>query len=162
MTRTFTLPERKGAAPKVGQQPPQLQHSNLGPESIRKALKNWAFSVFPNVTEHDTEISVPTTRALWLSEVVPAAHDDAFMPTPGSREFAHIHADGSLHLVVDTVVEQEILHKKWGIRHMYYESGVKEMLVYSPRDEDEMSVIKRIVVESYRYASGDLDTQIDK
>jgi hypothetical protein len=161
MATDFTLPEREGPAPEVGQQPPQLQHSDLGPDTIRASLKEWAFSAFPNVSEHDTEISVPTTRALWLNEDVPAAHDDAFMPTPGSREFAHIHADGSLHLVVDVAIEQEILNKKWGIRHMYYDRGVKEMLVYSPRDEDEMKTVKRIMIESYRYATGDVETQFD-
>ena len=153
----FELPVRDGDHPQIGQQPPQLQFSDLGPEDIRLALKEWAFSTFPNVSEHDTMISVATSRALWLDESISAAHDDAFMPPPGSREFCHLHKDGSFHAVVDTVVEDEILKKQWGVRHMYYDRGVKEMLVYAPRNRDELVAAKKIITESYRYASGDID-----
>jgi hypothetical protein len=157
MTSRIELPIREGEHPKIGQEPPQLQYSDFGPEDVRLALKEWAFSTFPNVIEHDTAISVPTSRALWLDEGVSAAHDDAFMPTPGSREFCHLHQDGSFHAVVDVAIENEILEKQWGVRHMYYHRGVKEMLIYAPRNHDELIVSKKIIAESYRYASGDVD-----
>jgi phospholipase/carboxylesterase len=157
MVSRIELPVREGEHPEIGQEPPQLQFSDLGPEDIRLALKEWAFSTFPNVVEHDTAISVPTSRVLWLDEGVSAAHDDAFMPTPGSREFCHLHEDGSFHAVVDVLVEDEVLKKQWGVRHMYYDRGVKEMLVYAPRNNDELIVAKKIITESYRYASGDID-----
>jgi len=160
MKTEFSLPPRDGDVPEIGQQPPQLQYSDLGPENIREAFKAWAFSVFPNVREHDTLISVPTSRALWLDESVPAAHDDAFMPPSGSREFCHLHEDGSFHTVVDVSIEDEILSKHWGVRHMYYDQGVKEVLVYAPRTDNEVLVAKRIIIESYRYATGDLDSDI--
>jgi len=35
------------------------------------------------------------------------------------------------------------------------EYAVKEVLIYAPRDDNELIVAKRIIVESYRYASGD-------
>jgi hypothetical protein len=152
------LPRREGAAPEIGQQPPQLQFSDLGPDYIRQQLKQWALGTFPNVEELDTLISVPTSRALWLLESVAAAHPDAFMPPAGSREFCHLHQDGSLHAVVDTTVEHQILESEWGVRHMYFDRGVKEMLIYAPRNEAEVAVVKRLVVESYRYASGDTST----
>ncbi len=155
------LPFRVGEHPEIGREPPQLQFSDLGPEDVRLELKKWAFNTFPNVTEHDTAISVPTSRALWLDEKVSAAHDDAFMPTPRSREFCHLHEDGSFHAVVDTPVEDEILEKRWGVRHMYFDRGVKEMLVYAPRNDDELIVAKKIITESYRYASGDVSFVLD-
>ena len=157
MNDTFKLPIRKGDHPNIGQQPPQLQYSDFGSAEIRHALKSWAFSTFPNVQEHDTLISVPTSRALWLDRKIPAAHDDAFMPPVNSREFCHIHEDGSFHAVVDVTVEDEVLEKQWGVRHMYYDRGVKEVLVYAPRDTSELVVAKKIIVESYRYASGDME-----
>jgi hypothetical protein len=155
------LPIRKGDPPEIGMQPPQLQFSDLGPEHIRLALKTWAFSTFPDVRENDTLISVPTSRALWLDEAVQAAHDDAFMPPLGSREFCHLHEDGSFHAVVDIPVEDEILAKQWGVRHMFYDRGVKEVLVYAPRNDDELNVAKRIITESFRYASGNVDFVLD-
>jgi hypothetical protein len=156
MIENLNLPIRVGDAPEIGQVPPQLQFSDLGPEAVRLALKVWAFQAFPKAREHDTLISVPSSRALWLDESVPVVHDDAFMPPSGSREFCHLHEDGSFHAVVDRSVEDEILEKGWGVRHMYYDRGVKEVLVYAPRDAQELMLAKSIVIESYRYASGDL------
>ena len=160
MKQSFELPPRDGDHPEIGQQPPQLQFSDLGSEDIRLALHQWAFSTFPNVEEHDTLISVPTTRALWLDEKVSVAHDDAFMPAGHSREFCHLHQDGSFHAVLDVSVENEILIKQWGVRHMYYDRGVKEVLVYAPRNEKELIIAKKIIVESYRYASGDMNPKL--
>lgn len=145
MDNIFELPIREGDHPKIGQEPSQLQFSDLGPEKIRLTLKEWSFSTFPNVREHDTLISVPTSRALWLDEKILAAHDDAFMPPLNSREFCHLHEDGSFHTVVGVVVENEILEKQWGVRHMYYGRGVKEVLVYAPRNEAELIVAKKLL-----------------
>jgi len=155
MTDGFELPFRVGEPPEIGQVPPQLQFSDLGPDSIRLALREWAFGAFENVKEHDTLISVTSSRALWLDESVPAAHADAFMPPAGSREFCHLHEDGSFHAVVDVPIEDEILRTGWGVRHMYYDRGVKEVLVYAPRDDDELEVAKKVISMSYLYASGD-------
>lgn len=154
MTRDIELPTRAGNPPQIGLVPPQLQFSDLGSEEIREAMKQWAFTAFPNVSEHDTLISVPSSRAMWLDESVPAAHKDAFMPGQNSREFCHLHEDGSLHAVVSNETEEEILQKGWGVRHMYYDRGVKEMLVYAPRNTEEVEVVKNIVAASFRYASG--------
>jgi hypothetical protein len=154
MEETLELPSRIGDAPEIGKVPPQLQFSDLGPENIRSALKEWAFSAFSHAREHDTLISVPSSRALWLDEALPAAHEDAFMPPAGSREFCHLHQDGSFHAVVAVEVEEEILANGWGVRHMYYERGVKEVLVYAPRNADELAVAKKIISMSYLYASG--------
>ncbi|MCP4767575.1 MAG: hypothetical protein GY875_15025 [Gammaproteobacteria bacterium] len=79
----FTLPHRRGEATRVGETIPQLQYSDLSPDDIRNKLWGWAFTHFDDVTEEDTRISVPTSRAMWLDPKVTAAHDDAFMPPPG-------------------------------------------------------------------------------
>ena len=76
----LTLPHRHGEAPRVGETIPQLQFSDLSPDDIRNKLWGWAFTHFDDVTEEDTRISVPTSRAMWLDPKVTAAHDDAFMP----------------------------------------------------------------------------------
>ena len=83
------------------------------------------------------------------------------MPPAGSREFCHLHEDGSFHAVVDVAIENEILEKHWGVRHMYYDQGVKEMLVYAPRNERELAVAKRVIAESYKYASGNVEFELE-
>lgn len=151
----FSLPKREGKPPKVGKATPQLQFSDKSPRDIYQKLYDWMFSTFPKVRKEQTRISVPSSTAMWLDEGEKVAHNDAFMPPPGSREFAHIHLDGSVHVVVETNVEDEIINKNWGVRHpLYFNYGVKEMLVYAPRNEDELKVLKKIIHKSHEYASG--------
>ena len=150
----FTLFIRNGEAPEIGKVPPQLQFTDKSPRDIYQKLHDWMFSTFPKVRKEPTRISVPSSIAMWLDENEDVGHIDAFMPPPGSREFTHLHLDGSIHTVVGTEIENEILAKKWGVRHMYYNKGVKEVLVYAPRNEEELKVHKEIIVKSYEYATG--------
>ena len=153
-THIFKLPERRGDAPKIGAVPPQLQFSDKSPRDIYQKLHDWMFSTFPKVRKEPTRISVPTSIAMWLDENEEVGHADAFMPPPGSREFTHLHLDGSIHTVVSDAVEKEILAKRWGVRHMYYDQGVKEMLVYAPRNNEELGIVKSVIIKSYEYATG--------
>ena len=76
------------------------------------------------------------------------------MPPPGSREFCHMHLDGSIHAVVANDVEDEIIRKDWGKRHpLYHSHGVKEVIVYAPRDDTELEVLKSVIKKSYEYAT---------
>ncbi len=150
----LNLPERNGETPQIGETPPQLQFSDKSPRDIYQKFYDWMFSTFPKVRKEPTRISVPTSTAMWLDENENVGHSDAFMPPSGGREFTHIHLDGSFHTVVSTDVEHEIITKKWGVRHMYYDQGVKEVLIYAPRNEDEIEIAKTIVIKSYEYATG--------
>lgn len=150
----FNLPERQGEPPEVGQVPPQLQFSDKSPRDIYKKYHDWMFSAFPKVRKEATRISVSTSIAMWLDENEEVAHTDAFVPPHGGREFTHLHLDGSIHTVVATEIEDEIIAKKWGVRHMYYDRGVKEVLIYAPRNEEELKLIKAIVTKSFEYATG--------
>jgi hypothetical protein len=149
----FTVPERKGERPTTGGAIPHLQHTQKSPDEIREALREWA-GIFPDVSEEDTRISVRTTRAFMLAQNVEAEHDDAFMPPPGSREFAHLHLDGSMHLCVSGDSVAEIIGKSWGEPHPLKEQGVNEVLFYAPRDLGELGLAKRALAEAYRYATG--------
>jgi len=87
---------------------------------------------------------------MWLDENVPAS-SDAFMPPLGSREFAHTHADGSMHLMLTPSEEKVVLEAGWGELHPWHHRGVREILIYAPRDEKELETIKTIVRASYNY-----------
>jgi hypothetical protein len=150
----FTLPMRIGDAPEIGEVPPQLQFTNKSPREVYLKMHNWMFSTFAKVRKEPTRISVPSSIAMWLDENENVGNIDAFMPPSGGREFTHLHLDGSIHTVLGTAVENEILAKKWGLRHMYYNQGAKEVLVYAPRNEEELEVFKKIIIRSYEYASG--------
>ncbi len=152
----MTLTRRKGNRPVTGSALPHLQLSDKSPRDVHRHMSHWALIALPATTpelrERPTRISVPSTRALWLDEEVDA--DPAgFMPPPGNREFAHLHADGSWHLHVDEALVTEILDKGWGERHPWYYRGVLEVMMYAPRDFEEAETVKAVVLESVRHVS---------
>lgn len=139
---------RVGDRPVTNPRPPQLQVTEHSPREVYDALNAWVFNSFDLVREEPTRISVPTARALWLDESVDAK-PDVFMPPSGSREFAHTHEDGSMHLMLDGDRERRVIDAGWGELHPYHHRGVKEILVYAPRDADELETVKVIVKASY-------------
>ncbi len=148
---SFVLEQRRGAAPITGEQPPQLQFSGTSPREIYQAMAAWFFTSFDHTREEPIRISVPSSRALWLDERIDA-DPEAFMPSPGSREFTHLHKDGSLHLVLSERDEGEVTAKEWGLHHPWKNAGVNEILVYAPRDLEEVELLKPVIEASYKFA----------
>jgi hypothetical protein len=154
----LALPRRIGDPPITGKQPPHLQFSEQSSPELYERMAQWALvdlpAQIPFIRQHPTLISVPTSRALWLDEAKSVAAE-AFMPPPGSREFAHLHADGSWHLVVDEDLVETIVSAAWGERHPWYDRGVLEVLVFAPRDEAELQPVKSLVLASVAHASNE-------
>jgi len=155
----FEIPKRVGDKPVTGSQPPHLQFSDQSPKQLFDKMAQWALydlpKLVPFIRKHPTMISVPSSQALWLDESKLAVKD-AFMPPSGSREFAHLHADGSWHLVVDVNTVEEIINTGWGERHPWYNQGVLEVMVYAPRTEEELSIVKQLVKTSIEHASNEI------
>jgi hypothetical protein len=110
----------------------------------------------PGVEERPSAISVPGARALWLREGVPAGPPEAFMV---GREFAHIHPmpDGSLHAALPPEVAREAIRKGWAEQHPVARLGhipPNVVMVYAPRDAEEVGLVAGLVEEAYRYAGG--------
>jgi phospholipase/carboxylesterase len=150
----FRLPDRVGVRPRTDNAVPHLQKTQKSPPHLAPILLEWAVSDLPHVSEVDTRISVSATRALWLAEHLPPVHEDAFMPPAGSREFAHVHADGSLHLCVSGDAVREIVDRGWGEPHPLKDKGVNEVLFYAPRDSVELELAKYAIAEAWSYATG--------
>jgi hypothetical protein len=94
-------------------------------------------------------VSVPGARAFHLVEGVGSGPPQAFQR---GREFAHLHPafDGSLHLTLPQDVYDQVQARGWGEPHPL--SGT--MMVFGPRDEEELEVVWAILKESYAYARG--------
>ena len=155
MQSPLNLPARQGPAPKTLGQLPHSQLNQHDPDEIVDALHTWCFAL-PNITDEDSVISVPGSRALVLRDGVPG-NQAAFMI---GREFAHIHPkpdNGSMHLVLSVDDVAEIKKTGWGEDHYLVTQGqwpVGLVMIFSPRDEDELSVVKQIVGRSYEFATG--------
>ncbi len=144
----LNIEKRSGAKPTTNPQPPHLQITQQSPRGVYNSLNAWVFNAFDLVREEPTRISVPTSRAMWLQEDVPTS-SDVFMPPLGSREFAHTHKDGSMHLMLASKDEKMVLEAGWGELHPWHHKGVHEILIYAPRDQSEIETVKAIVQASY-------------
>jgi hypothetical protein len=156
MSQLNNLTKRTGDKPVTNPLPPHLQHNQHSPREIYNQMADWMFTSFPKSREHETWISVPSSRAMWLDENIESTPADAFMPPPHeSREFAHLHLDGSIHVCLPDADVQAVYQAKWGEPHPYKDHGVNEILVYAPQNEKEMKSLKQVIIASYEYVTGE-------
>lgn len=148
------LPVRRGQRPLVSWTIPQQQLSDNAPAALQEQLLSVIGSL-PGVTVGPSRISVPGARALTLDDAV--AGGDAFL-VPSVREFAHLHpaTDGSLHLVLPPDQAADLVAKGHGRMHPWAGTrlAVGFVMVFGPRDDDEMTMVSQIVEASYAFATG--------
>jgi phospholipase/carboxylesterase len=145
------LPVRTGDRPETGPAIPHLQHTDTSPPETRNQLRDWARSTFDHTSCGTSGISVPTSEAYFLN--TEAVADVELMPPAGSTEWIHLHADGSVHVRLSDADEKEVLAKDWGEPHPLRDRGVREILVYAPRNSEEVDIVKTVFAASYRYAT---------
>ncbi len=149
------LPERAGQRPSTTPTNPHTKLDQNPEDLVVRELAQRLFAL-PDVEERPSAISVPGARALWLRDDVPTGPQEAFMI---GREFAHIHPmpDGSLHAALPPEVAQEAVEKGWAEQHPVARMGYipqNVVMIYAPRDVQEIEVVAGLVVEAYRYAGG--------
>ena len=153
------LPLRSGAKPKTSPGQPHQQLDQNPPEAMYASLKERAFD-FPNVDRRPSIISVPGAEALWLHDDQVCGCKEAFML---GNEFAHVHPpyDGSMHAMLPLEAVRELLNKGWGEMHPLVRTGAlpqTSVMVFGPRDEEELEIILHILSVSYDLARGELDS----
>jgi hypothetical protein len=173
---TLDLPVRRGGKPRTGPSVPHVQLSDFGTPEIRESLRAWMSEPRPAVRIGDSEISdVGKVREFMaqrhpeieLPEELPQENGfamflDGRLPPEGvtllpprlTAEFAHVHPDGSLHLVLPPEVEAAMLAKGWGERHPLYRPDMRIVMLFAPRDEGELEIAQSLIGASYRYATG--------
>lgn len=155
MPGKMNLAQRSGPKPETTNSLPHSQVTQHGPDELIERLHTWCFSL-PDVNEEDSGISVPGSRALILRDGV-QSNPAGFMI---GREFAHIHPhpdNGSMHLVLSAEDAREMIAEGWGENHYLVDQGKWAeglVMVFSPRDEDELEAVKAIVTRSYEFATG--------
>lgn len=150
------LPERAGEPPEVSVTTPQQQESQNSPAELQEALYGRLVKL-DAVSTGPSGISVPGARALLLDRAETAGPDSAFI-LPDVGEFAHLHPehDGSLHLALPDALAYDALAKGWAAAHPL--AGIKVttgmVLIFGPRDAEELEIVAGIVAASHRYAMG--------
>jgi Family of unknown function (DUF5519) len=149
----FKLPERRGPNPETThptrqERKPHKQLTQNAPADLQEELLERVRRL-PDISIGDSLVSVPGARAFHLREESARGPREAFQ---AGHEFAHLHPseDGSLHMTLPPDLYDEVLAKGWGEPHPL--SGT--MLVWGPRDADELEVVWGLVKASYAYANG--------
>lgn len=174
----MTLPVRRGARPWTGPHVPHIQLTQTGSPEFSVRLSRWIVTQLPGVHSAPSEISDPAGARHFLTEMFPQAElpDDLqgeralgffidreaaagvlLLPPSRTREFAHLHDDGSLHLALPAGIREAVVAAGWGERHPYFGPRVNVTLLFGPRDDEELEIAKRCVRAAYDYAVGAVD-----
>ena len=153
-THDGELPERAAPRPEVSWTIPQQQETQNSPVHLQERLLE-EIRVLAGVEVGPSRISVPGARGFTLHD---GSDDQEAFLVPQVGEFAHLHPayDGSLHVVLPPDQAADVSAKGWGRPHMWAGTRLSPgfMMVYGPRDEDEIVTVLRIVTASHAYASG--------
>lgn len=98
--------------------------------------------------------SLAGAQGFRLSDHVTPARPQSLL---GGREFAHLHADGSLHAFLDPKLAKQAVGAKWGTYHPW--AGRSPgwdgfIMIYTPTSEAELKTIIRLVESSYEFVTG--------
>jgi Family of unknown function (DUF5519) len=151
---SFLARRRAGPRPSTTPTNPHTQLTQNAPEDLQECVFALASSL-PGVEVGPSAVSVPGARAFHLPGSAQAARE-AFMV---GREFAHLHppSDGSLHMALPPEEVDRVVENGWAERHPLAGSyGLPEniVMVYGPRDEDELAVVEDLVRASHSLATG--------
>ena len=157
---TFTnLPKRTGNRPETTNTNPHTQ-LNQQPEDLRyvRELMAWAFSL-SDIRKRPSAVSVPGAIAMWMEDDKSCKECNAFM---AGTEFAHFHPhpDHSLHLGLPQQDAELIIEKGWGEWHPLIQRGFLPpniVMMYAPRNQEELEVARLILRRSYDFAQGTIE-----
>lgn len=153
----FVLPARAGVEPDVTKGIPHIQLDQTTSDELLLTMTQWVFSL-QGVVEQPSRTSLSGARALTVSTDVPVTNQEAIMV---GREFAHIHPQprgGSMHMRLPVDQVTEVVEKGWGELHpLALNSSIPNLLlVYAPRNDEDLAVIKTIIFKGSLQRSGKL------
>ena len=143
---------RAGERPSVSTEGPQTQLTQQSSPELWRRLVSAAFEL-PGTVEGDSQVSPSGSRAVFLDDRKDESSPETSL-APGQRlEPVHLHAvhDTSLHLCLPTDRGAELIAAGWAEPHQYGDYGT-ELLVYGPRDDDELAIVLGFIRESLAFA----------
>lgn len=149
---TYLGKARSGSRPRTTPTNPHTQLDQNAPADLQEKIFEFARSL-SGVATGPSAISVPGARAFCLPGCGEATGDRFMIEC----EFAHIHPpqDGSLHLTLPPAIVEPVIENGWAERHPLagrYGLAANIVMVYGPRDEAELEVVKDLVRASHGWA----------
>jgi hypothetical protein len=159
LTALNALPDRTGPEPQTPSRAPHIQIDQNAPEEMQQLLLAGVRNLPDVQLLQDTPFSLPSSIGWVLPEELRGGPDNAYYSPEG--EFGHSHPpeDGSVHLRLPAVASRMVFDKGWGILHPFsaiitHEKDVNLIMLYGPRDEQEVKAAWIIAQISYAFARG--------
>ena len=155
-TTISNLPKREGIRPETTNTNPHTQLNQQPKElSYINELQQWAFEL-NNIYKSPSLVSVPGAIAMFMEKEHSFTSCNAFM---ADSEFAHFHPhpDYSLHLGLPKKIAEHVIEQGWGEWHPLIARGYLPpniIMMYAPRNKQELDVSKAILKCSYDFAKG--------
>ncbi|NKB70192.1 MAG: hypothetical protein GKR89_24230 [Candidatus Latescibacteria bacterium] len=150
-------PFREGPPPATPDGVPHQQLNQNAPVPMQEALRASA-AALPGIKFEPTPFSLAGSVGWRLDDSFAQGPAEAFIRQ--SLEFVHQHvpADGSMHMLLPLELAGAALEKGWGVIHPLTDSISGEnseyVMIFGPRDEDELNTIWIIAQISYYQARG--------
>ncbi|KAL4886472.1 hypothetical protein BJY04DRAFT_73606 [Aspergillus karnatakaensis] len=178
LLNTATLPTRPGPRPTVAGIAPQRQLTQKATPAMYDAL---ATEIHRLATSHPKSLYTATscfekhsTGIFYRQPSIPAPSSSSKTPKPANTshnhritcngEVCHSHpSDGSLHLTLHPADVKLVLERGWGQRHPLARDSwwwvtkivpTGFVMIYAPRNEDELRVVAEIVRAAGGWVSG--------
>ena len=149
------LPHRAGPSPDVSWDIPQQQLSQNAPVALQESAVR-ARQRAPRRPRWRSRASRCPGRGPSPSPTATGPTTRSSCPRPG--EFAHLHPgyDGSLHLALPPAQAADLVAHGWGVPHPWAGTRLSAgfVMLFGPRDEDELEVVTGVVAAAHAYASG--------
>lgn len=146
-------PRRRGPRPATTPTNPHVQLDQNAPAALQEQLFARVRDL-PHVIIGPSLISVPGARGFHIA-------DDVVLPPDATvigREIGHLHPpdDGSLHLTLPQDLVEPVVDAGWAELHPVARAGLippTTVMVYGPRDDDELEVVWRCVQAAHHHAT---------
>lgn len=148
------LRKRVGVRPHLDAKWPCLQGEDRASPALMAAIAAYAGSL-PGSTPCEAPFQTPG-HGFALDEELARGQPEAFVSDP---VWLILRADGAMHLGLRPEWAQRVLTLGWGIVHPFarYMAGAvppQSLIVFAPRDEEELIAARSIMEAAYGYAVG--------
>ncbi|KAJ9608370.1 hypothetical protein H2200_007358 [Cladophialophora chaetospira] len=169
----LSLPIRQGERPLIRGIAPQRQFTQRPGPGMQKRILD-LFSSFveanPQLLEQRLSCAEKCSLALFAHPLLMAKPERLPEIAPIFKgELGHVHGESSLHLYFSPADARVIIEKGWAGRHRisrtqpWWYGGIKNMwgignsflIVYAPRSEEELDVLKTLITASAMWMTGE-------
>jgi hypothetical protein len=153
--RLGCMTHRPGPRPATTRVIPHRQLNQWPPTAIFERLLQDCLGL-DEIREWESRMASPDTHALCIRAELAEGPAEAFID---DHEFCHIHPlpDGSLHLTLPSGLREEAIELDWAEPHLLAHTRAVPrtlVMVYAPRDDQELAMVLFLIAASARYAKG--------